>query len=175
MVDNGVRAVQTIQTLMEEQGVVKAFNTLQSQTVRNSLFIPDAIWEKMEPQMKEKVMEIRRELRAKRAAASPVNKAASESNKPRLSAQYPTVTAAASMHMTDLLARVNKMVLDEDSDDASIDDEAITLDDLTIVLKRRAEVIAPVTGAESVEFIEAPSVWVIGKLHAVMPFSKGPC
>ena len=39
----------------------------------------------------------------------------------------PTVTAAASMQINDLLARVNKVALDEDSDDASTDDEAITL------------------------------------------------
>ena len=53
-----------------------------------------------------------------------------------------------------------------------VDDEPVALDDSTILLKRRTEVVAPMAGAESVEFVESPAVGVVGVLHAVMPLSE---
>jgi hypothetical protein len=59
--------IKTVQNLIKETSPVKAYNALSVPTVRQSLSIPDAIWAKLEPALKAKVDEIRKEIRKKRA------------------------------------------------------------------------------------------------------------
>ena len=51
-------------------------------------------------------------------------------------------------------------------------DEPFATHSFAIVIQRRAEVVPPVAGAESVELVKAASVRVIRVLHAVVPLSK---
>ena len=54
-----------------------------------------------------------------------------------------------------------------------IGNKAITLHELSVMLERGAEVVAPVTGTKSVILIKTPTVGMVGVLHPVVPFSKG--
>ena len=53
-----------------------------------------------------------------------------------------------------------------------VDHEAVAPNLAAIVIERRAEVVAPVSGGESVVFVEATIVGVIGGLGAVVPFAE---
>ena len=54
-----------------------------------------------------------------------------------------------------------------------IDDIAIAANFLTIVIQGRAEVMTPMAGGETVVFVEAAIVGVVGRLCAVVPFAEG--
>ena len=51
-------------------------------------------------------------------------------------------------------------------------DETFAGDDLAVVFEHGRVVLPPMAGAESVVFINAPGVGVVGRLHAVMPFPE---
>ena len=53
-----------------------------------------------------------------------------------------------------------------------IDAETLTLDRTTVPLKKRAIIVTPVATAETIELAEPTPVWVVGVLHAVMPFTE---
>ena len=53
-----------------------------------------------------------------------------------------------------------------------VDDEAFAADEPAVVLQDRAEVVAPVAGAEAVILLEAAGVRVIRILHAVVPLPE---
>ena len=120
------RAMNTIQDLVDEQGLIKAYNTMQSTTVRNSLSVPDLIWDKLEPDMRKKILEIKKELREKKQTASPVPKPATVTSKPNLPAQHPTMSANQTSQLDEFLAKINNLTI-EDAGDDSTDDEAMVL------------------------------------------------
>jgi hypothetical protein len=62
--------LKIVQNLMKETSLKRTFNALQSLTVCTSLNIPGDIWHQLEPQMKEKINEIKAEVRKKRAQES---------------------------------------------------------------------------------------------------------
>ena len=65
------KVMKTVMTLIEEQGVVKAHTTFQSQTMRDGLYISDETWSQLDPQLKSKIMEVGKEIEAAHKANSP--------------------------------------------------------------------------------------------------------
>ena len=63
--------MKVIQTLAKETSVVQAFNVLKSPMVCTSLNIPTEIWLLLEPQLKQRITEIKNEIRKKRAQTTP--------------------------------------------------------------------------------------------------------
>ncbi len=55
-----------------------------------------------------------------------------------------------------------------------VDAEAFALHEPAVVFQRRAEVVAPVAGAEAVILVKAAPVRVVGILHPVVPLAEGP-
>ena len=53
-----------------------------------------------------------------------------------------------------------------------IDDEAVAPNLAAIVIEGRAEIVSPVTGGESVIFVEPAIVGMVGRLGAVVPFAE---
>ena len=53
-----------------------------------------------------------------------------------------------------------------------IDDVAVPADFDAVVIKRRAEIVAPVARSETIEFVESAVIRVIRRLRSVVPFSK---
>jgi hypothetical protein len=62
---------QIVQQLVQEIGLVKAYNTLQSPTMRESLSIPSQIWARLEPMIKQKIDVVRKEIRAEQGNKNP--------------------------------------------------------------------------------------------------------
>ena len=58
--------IQKIQMMIQETSPVKVYQALQSPTIRQSLNIPTALWKVLEPKMKERIMELRSEIRKKK-------------------------------------------------------------------------------------------------------------
>jgi len=58
--------IQMIQMMIQETSPVQVYQALQSPTIRESLNIPPALWKVLEPKMKEKIMELRSEIRKKK-------------------------------------------------------------------------------------------------------------
>ena len=56
-----------VQALVKESNLSQAYQTLQSPMVCASLNIPSAIWNVLEPQLKEKINKIRANIRSKEA------------------------------------------------------------------------------------------------------------
>src|SRR5262245_36978994 len=50
--------------------------------------------------------------------------------------------------------------------------ETIAADELAVVLQRRAEIVAPVSRAEPVVFVETAVVGMIRRLQPIVPFSE---
>ena len=53
--------LKIVQKLSQESSLIKAYNTLKSPMVRESLKIPDEIWFQLEPKIKERILEIRKD------------------------------------------------------------------------------------------------------------------
>ena len=51
-----------------------------------------------------------------------------------------------------------------------VSQKAISLDNLTVIFKRRREIIAPVAGRISIKLLKSSSVGVVWILRSVMPF-----
>lgn len=60
-----------IQTMMSETSPIQVYNALRSPTMRDSLSIPGPLWKELEPQLRERIQEIRDQIRKKKEA-SPV-------------------------------------------------------------------------------------------------------
>ena len=58
--------IQKIQMMIQETSPVQVYQALQSPTIRESLNIPTALWKVLEPKMKERIMELRSEIRKKK-------------------------------------------------------------------------------------------------------------
>ena len=54
-----------------------------------------------------------------------------------------------------------------------VDEETLSGDDLAVVFQHGRVVVAPVSGAEAVVFLNATGVGVIRRLHAVVPLAEG--
>jgi len=108
--------IKTVQNLIKETSVVKAYNALSVPTVRQSLSIPDAIWAKLEPALKAKVDEIRKEIRKKRAEQG-------NYSGQKVPAQYPMSDAQKVNAMVAHLCP--DMEMDMPSDDDTDDEQMI--------------------------------------------------
>jgi hypothetical protein len=101
--------IKIVQNLIQETSIVKAYNALSVPTVRQSLSIPDAIWAKLEPALKAKVDEIRKEIRKKRAEQG-------TSSGQKLPAQYPMSDAQKVIAMVANLCPDMEMDIPSDDD-----------------------------------------------------------
>ena len=63
--------IQVVKQLTQEIGLVKAYNTLQAPSVRESLSIPSQIWTRLEPAMKQRIEVLRKEIRAEQGNRNP--------------------------------------------------------------------------------------------------------
>jgi len=75
--------IKKIQLMMQEASPLQVYQALRSPTMRESLNIPNALWKELEPKLKERIMEIRDEIRKKKEH----NKKETEKEKP-LPPQY---------------------------------------------------------------------------------------
>jgi hypothetical protein len=74
--------MKVVQALAQETSIVQAFNALKSPMVRGSLNIPTEIWLKLEPQLKQRISDIKDKIRKKMAQESPREKAPMPSQYP---------------------------------------------------------------------------------------------
>jgi hypothetical protein len=105
--------INLVKGLIDESGIQKAYSVLQVNSVRESLHIPHAIWVKLEPKLKEKIEDIKRQIRQEsgktnypkeqnsnfNSSNSPKYNPTSPSNSPKpvsakLPPQYSTSTSA---------------------------------------------------------------------------------
>ena len=104
--------LKIIQNMASETSLIKAYNALQSSTVRASLNIPGEICFKLEPEIKEKINAIKAEIRKKRA-----EKKADDTPLPP---QYSTAAL-----MNTMLANLCVENVDDNGSDVSTDDDAL--------------------------------------------------
>ena len=110
------KVAQTIQSILNEsESPIAAFNVMQrSSTMRENLNIPQAIWEQLEPSLREKIPEIKAKTRKKRDA----DKANPKLNE--LPAQYPTkvnAVATEEASIASLCANIHFEDGEDDTDD----------------------------------------------------------
>ena len=103
--DEWERCVQVVQNLVEETSAIQAYNTLQSSTIRSSLHIPPAIWNRLEPQMKAKINEIRNKL----------NKDSGNNNS--IPPQYPNKANNVNLLVANLCATMDQQSIEEESEE----------------------------------------------------------
>jgi hypothetical protein len=111
--------IKTVQNLIKETSIVKASNALSVPTVRQSLSILDPIWAKLEPALKAKIDEIRKEIRKKRAEQG-------NSSREKMPSQYPMSDAQkVNAMVTNLCPDVEMdMPSDDDTDDEQLISQA---------------------------------------------------
>ena len=119
------KAFDTIQSLLETHDVKTVYNTLSMPMVRESLFIPQAVWRELEPALRIKVLEAKKKAQAKQkanesskdgaVAPKPSDKAVEKIP----SSNYPDVNKRV-VNLMNSMARIN---MDSDSDDTMEDGE----------------------------------------------------
>lgn len=101
-------------TMTQESGLKNTYQVFKSNTFRESLHIPQLIWNELEPAIKEKILEAKEKAKAKQA-----NKVKPPSKIPD---QYPTKkTQNSTINLCSSLAD-----LGIEDDESSTDDEALT-------------------------------------------------
>ena len=54
-----------------------------------------------------------------------------------------------------------------------INDISVACDKFAVMFEHGTEIMAPVSGTETIILIKSPGVRMIGVLHAIVPFAKG--
>ena len=107
--------IKKIQMMIEETSPVLVYQALRSPTMRESMNIPTAIWKELEPELREKVIEIRNSIRRKEAQKKEEQK---KNDKPRPSSLPPQYANSTPMDIvTHLCAQMAPDDNYEDNED----------------------------------------------------------
>ena len=112
-------AFKTIESIVQADGLVKAYNTLSSQEIRRQLNIPSPVWAELEPELREKVMAAKRRAREKLMS----QQGNTPNNNNRSLDQYPKKQVTIAEQVKTMVTRFNDM--DVDDDEESTDDDEI--------------------------------------------------
>ena len=104
--------VSVVQNLISETSLTHVYNALQGKTFRDRLNILGPIWQQLEPQLKEKINEIKAAIRKKKSSSDSTTK---------LPPQYPTTPDPISA----LLATVDSTMCSDNESDGTTDNEAL--------------------------------------------------
>ena len=123
--------MKVIQSLAQETSVVQAYNALKSPMVRTSLNIPTAIWLKLEPQLKQRINEIKDEIRKKQAQDSPPRR-------PPMPPQYPS----PAQKVNAMMAQLSMNCMEETSSGEETDDDTLHVNVFHATMEEDLEVRA---------------------------------
>jgi hypothetical protein len=99
--------------MAKEDGLQETYHVFNSKTFRQSLSIPDATWNKLEPMLKDKITELRNKIRKERA-----EKASMDKKPEKLPSQYPNMKAKETMlNLVSSIADLGMNDMDDDTDD----------------------------------------------------------
>ena len=135
--------VVLVQKMIEETSVKHVYNALSSPSLRNQLHIPDLIWKRLEPKLKAKLDEIRREIHKEQKSATfhPANRTSSAKPAPSTTSsipdQYPAMRQTN--HTSALLNGVANML--EDVDDSDVDDDILNVAFMAMTLQDPIDIV----------------------------------
>ena len=107
--------IRKIQIMMQETSPIQVYQVLQSPTMRENLNIPTALWVLLEPKLKERIMELRAEIRKKKGTTKGEHQQKAKVRNDALPPQY------ANMTSMDLVANICSQMTQQDSDEDTDD------------------------------------------------------
>ncbi len=118
---NAREVISIFHTMAKETSMDHAYHAFQSQTVRESLNIPNPIWKRLDPILKKKIEEIRNQVRSEKTPRP--HHATPEA--PIIPDQYPTMVEKESPNVMNLCELVNSQLdlTESETDDEDIVDE----------------------------------------------------
>ena len=123
------RVMKTINSMISESGTYAVYKTLQSQTLREQLNIPDLIWNELEPELRRQVIEARR--RAREKITNDHNDAKPTQSSSIIPDQYPSMKSNVKQTMSefveDLVDDINDMMIDDPDLSEEDDEDAMEL------------------------------------------------
>ena len=124
-------------TMSKASGLKSTYNNFKSKDFRDSLYIPQAIWDELEPTIREEVNKARAKAKEKQA------KSTNSNNVSKLPDQYPSKKNQETL--VNLCSSIADMGF-EDGDDDSTDDEALTSH---VYMAKTIHILEPTEVAES--------------------------
>ena len=172
---------QLFHTMAQESNLQSTFNCFNTQSFRQNLSIPDAIWREMEPELREKIMEIRKKLRDQKPSSlnnksytpnssskpSVPTPNTTSSTTPQVPDQYPSMKPVTTMaHLVNSVANFG---LEDGSDDDTDDDILPT--SMAFMVKVQQPMIMEVKA--HLEYANEP--WHTNKVYALADGGADSC